>query len=261
MKGIANLTGNSMTLISYLSDDEYDEIYEHISEIATFKQFNQQISNLWTIIEDLQVAALELDKNKIPRLVGELMSNFRAFLDYWKTHFTRTYGRSSNELKRLNLLIENEYKSSFAYRFLYELRNFIQHEEFPDLALKVQDIRGEKHCTLQFDRLQLLSKKHDWKLVKTDLVCDSCESDFFQILPVFMKSICRINNFALIQLNLRKLMDSCRELLTFRNLCEIDKRLAIVILPSNYPESLEGTMTTTDFPFAMIDYIKEGIKK
>jgi hypothetical protein len=69
--------------------------------------------------------------NDLIRHLLNLLFVSRTFLDHTGTKLAKKYGKESDKLKLFKAKCSEEYDSTFAYRFLYDLRNFAQHCEIP----------------------------------------------------------------------------------------------------------------------------------
>lgn len=67
----------------------------------------------------------------INRLILNLLSSVRTFLDHTETRFKRKFGVSSEEVKLFKEITSAAYDEHFSYRFLYKLRNYSQHCGLP----------------------------------------------------------------------------------------------------------------------------------
>ncbi|MEX6095563.1 hypothetical protein, partial [Morganella morganii] len=60
------------------------------------------------------------------RILNYMMS-VKTLLDHMETKINRRYGEASTEFVEFKALTANEFDSKFSYRFMYKLRNFVQH--------------------------------------------------------------------------------------------------------------------------------------
>jgi hypothetical protein len=100
--------------------------------------------------------------------VNNFLSSASAFLGQTETNISQTYGNTSSELAAWNKFRRNLHASSFAYRFLYELRNFGQHFSIPISKLDLEGARETPTSDLilkaeaRIERDSLLSTTYDW---------------------------------------------------------------------------------------------------
>ena len=109
------------------------------------------------------------------RRILNFLSSVRMFLDHNKTELNRS--QRNSEMEFFKELLKNNYDESFAYRFLYQLRDYIQHCGMPVgnvliNAVKDLSVSGGKRVTVSvvFDRDSLLSRFDGWKSARKSLL-------------------------------------------------------------------------------------------
>jgi hypothetical protein len=122
------------------------------------------------------------------RLILNLLSSIRTYLDHTETRLKRDYGEEEY------LLFKEEtskaYDNSLEYRFLYKLRNYAQHCGLPAGSAEVTSFQDENliwrdKMNVFFVRDQLINKYDGWSnLVKTDL---QAMPENFDVLPLVNK--------------------------------------------------------------------------
>jgi hypothetical protein len=65
------------------------------------------------------------------RLILNFLSSVRTFLDHSELHLKRRYGKDSQQVKRYEEICSQQYDGEFSYRFVYQLRNYVQHCGMP----------------------------------------------------------------------------------------------------------------------------------
>ncbi|GEO39452.1 hypothetical protein SAE02_36000 [Skermanella aerolata] len=90
---------------------------------------------------------------KAQRAISNFLSAASAFRDRTLTRLSEAYGKNSREFCVFNSAIKDAYDSSFAYRALYNLRNYSQHHDSPLSLLPVNGSRDN------FDGLMKISVK------------------------------------------------------------------------------------------------------
>lgn len=118
----------------------------------------------------------------ISRSLMNIMSSFRSFLDHADTYLTPKFGSPSSELIAWKTLQASEYDERFAYRFLYKLRNYVQHEGMPPLSISFSSSANTENVTMRIDldRDRLLEAR---KTFKTRVVADLEEQP--PLIPVY----------------------------------------------------------------------------
>lgn len=111
----------------------------------------------------------------ITQRLTNFLSAASAFLAQSRTEQQRRYGKGSDQYKLWDEFRQRLHASSFAYRFMYELRNFGQHRELPLSSLQVTGERVNETTPLCFkatpaiDRDKILNAGYDWKKLKSEI--------------------------------------------------------------------------------------------
>lgn len=260
MNRLANISSEKISVIRGIEDEEYQVITKYMAQICSFERYNKQLINIIAIKEEIFEASKERKINNLIRLISELLSAFRTFLDHWETYLKRKYGKESKEVGLFKAATSKEYDNIFAYRFIWELRNYIQHEGFPAIsATSTIDEFEERHYSLDFNREELLGNGHKWKAVQKDLLKEDCKLDFLQLLPAVIESLNRINICAINNFDIKLLFDSCKEILRYKEYELEGMKLAILNFPPSYPQEINGKISVTKFPIIMAETILKGI--
>ncbi|WP_158784081.1 hypothetical protein [Pantoea sp. BAV 3049] len=126
------------------------------------------------------------------RILNYMMS-VKTLLDHMETSINRQYGEDSTEFFEFKALTGNEFDSKFSYRFMYKLRNFVQHCGMPPLSYTISKSLDETSSTLSvelivyFIRDELIRGFSKWgALVKADL---TQMDESFPIMPIFNEHI------------------------------------------------------------------------
>lgn len=260
MNRLANISSDNINVIRGVEKEEYEHIIKHLTNIYSFEKCNKQIRNVISVKDDIIEAIETNNTSNLMRLISEFTSAFRSFLDHWETYLKREFGKESKEVILFKNATSIEYDNVFAYRFTYELRNYIQHEGFPDTTSNSYiDEFEQRHFSLYFNNKRLLESGHNWKGVKKDLLDENCKLDFLLLLPEIMGSLNRINNCANNNLDVKSLYDSSKEVLTYKELQTAGMILAILNFPPNYPQDLNGEISIHEFPLALAENLLKSI--
>ncbi|MDH0061464.1 hypothetical protein [Leclercia adecarboxylata] len=126
------------------------------------------------------------------RILNYMMS-VKTLLDHMETSINRRYGGDSTEFVEFKALTANEFDSKFSYRFMYKLRNFVQHCGMPPLSYKISKSLDDTTSTISvelivyFMRDELLRGFSKWgTLVKAEL---TQMNESFPIMPIFNEHI------------------------------------------------------------------------
>lgn len=154
----------------------------------------QQLSQDTTTISryDLDAFGHEININLL-----NLMMAVRTFLDHMETFIKREFGKESEEIRLFDSLKSEEFDTKFSYKFMYKLRNYVQHCGMPPLSYsKIKTFDAEQPfatLTLEFDRDALLASFDGWgAIVKPELQAQENKFSAFNIIEEFVKSIIRI---------------------------------------------------------------------
>ncbi len=181
----------SIAELSKLSSDEnlfrivelnYIDLKNHIEEYL--KMFSEGIG--YSHHEDEQMTL------NLNRLILNLLTSIRTYLDHTQTRLTREYGSNSDELNNYNKATSWAYDNNFSYRFLYRLRNYSQHCGLPAGSIVFNSSENQigetvNTLTLLLIRDELLKNFNAWgkHLVKEIPL----QPDKFDIIPLVESKI------------------------------------------------------------------------
>ncbi|CAM3404418.1 hypothetical protein ROSI111154_00005 [Rouxiella silvae] len=127
------------------------------------------------------------------------MMSVKTLLEHIETKVNRIYGVDSDEFRLFKEVAGNEFDSKFSYRFMYGLRNYVQHVGMPPLAYtltkKINEVDGvvETNLNVFFIRDLLLSNSTKWKAeVKKELQSQPPEFTIFPIINEHYLSVLNI---------------------------------------------------------------------
>jgi hypothetical protein len=205
---------------------------------------------------------------EVNRHLMNFLFSFRSFLDHSETHFAHA-DASGTWKQRFKECTSACYDTVFAYRLLYEFRNYVQHCGLPLGGIDVSTRRDpQSHSQPEF-RVYLardhLLQWRKWKpIVKTDLKQQSKEIPLMPLVDDLMECIHRLNKINLTWERENGLLDAAQklrpaleEILTGRQ--DVEPALAIV------PAHPTGSMDILLYPFPMaelrevFDLMAEGL--
>lgn len=107
------------------------------------------------------------------RYLVNYLASITFFLNYTERKLKIAFGTNSDEVRRFTAATNEAFDTSFAYRFMYKLRNYSQHCDHPvgtvSIRMRPHDIENstlEMHCVTE----QLLREFTSWGVrVKADL--------------------------------------------------------------------------------------------
>lgn len=181
----------SMTALKKLSDD--DNLFRIIE--LNYNDLKSNIeSYLLTFPKTHKADFYEFDHMiiDINRLILNLLSSIRTFLDHSETKIKREYGKASEEYELFKTETNTAYDNNFSYRFLYKLRNFAQHCGLPSGSAELNSsITKNDVLNLYFLRDELLSKYEGWGAVRNELME---QSQMFDVLPLLDEKYILLKN-------------------------------------------------------------------
>jgi hypothetical protein len=261
MTRLANILNKKINVIGKLSNDESNLIKFHCNRINWLRKKLLQLNQIINIHDEIKNAIDSNNTENSHRLISEIFTNFRSFLDYWETDIKREFGKDSKQIIAFKNRTHIEYDNVFAYRFINELRNYIQHCGMPEILVKKKlDENDNTVISLNLNAQNLL-KNFDWKpKVKKDLCSPNIELDLLEIFQCLIKSIERINNTAISLYDIEGVVESCNYILEYEKYKIESSTLALVDFPSSYPENISGDTSILCFPFDIANHFKESIK-
>lgn len=99
---------------------------------------------------------------ELNRRLRSFFTEVRMFLDYSESRLKRQYGHGSEQVNQFKKACSEAFDNSFAYRFLFNLRNYGQHVDVPmrNLSMKSSLDRNDEvqhRLAIQVDREELLA--------------------------------------------------------------------------------------------------------
>ena len=169
-----------------ITSSEYDKFKNSVSTLSLIKNylnlFQGVILNFQDYISALNNHFQEFHENEnfhtetimnstlnLNRLLNNYLSSVRLFLDHMEYDLKKRHGNESEIVFDFKSLCSDIYDKNFSYRFIYHLRNYVQHCGMPighiSFKSKVDDHdrnRSNKVLELKFNRDELL-REHNWK--------------------------------------------------------------------------------------------------
>lgn len=201
---LALIDSPNITGVRTLSKEEFEKYSDQINQLEKFRvddqlfkliQFNyadleekkihylkQFISNPRIDFDEFSIQFLDLN-----RLILNLLSSIRTYLDHTETRLKRSFGETSTEYSLFKKFSSESFDSHFAYRFLAKLRNYSQHCGLPAGSISLTDDQNGRKLNLYLVRDDLLEKFDSWgALVRPDL---QLQEDLFDIFPLIETKI------------------------------------------------------------------------
>ncbi|HRN28032.1 MAG TPA: hypothetical protein PL018_07085 [Ignavibacteriaceae bacterium] len=168
---------------SFVQDRNYIYFYLHIEELYSILKLN--IGEFWKYLLELTEYhrlnfVYEFDEYLEPRVIvnqklSNILTSFKSYEDLLRKHFSIYENLIENKDAVINNLFSKTYDEFLGYRFLYRLRNYMQHFNLPiqsvairsetvDIPLKMVAFTVEP----EFDKLELLKFKK-WSTVRPEI--------------------------------------------------------------------------------------------
>lgn len=126
-----------------------------------FEEYIKDPRMFWSRVEGMVL--------NINRHIMNSLSAVRTFLDQSETNLKRLYGPNSQRVKRFKEACSSAYDNHFSYRFVSELRNYVQHCGMPLGELTLHSVEVDPHTkevhhslAIKFNRDEMLSNFR-WK--------------------------------------------------------------------------------------------------
>lgn len=130
-----------------------------------YSEFLEKISDLHIGTVDIKKAHSQELLFLANRVILNLLSSFKFFLENGEVHLKRKYGKDSVESKEYSELTSKEFDNVFAYRFLIKLRNYSLHLGFP---LQGLELKAEKNIETPLKTTGSLQLSIDLDLIKKE---------------------------------------------------------------------------------------------
>jgi hypothetical protein len=262
-------TSHCGTILQYYNDFQiyFVTVLNHKSFIAAFDELSSQCAgNAGRVPSMMGGVKMILSIN---RHLLNLLSSFRTFLDHTETYLKRRHGSSSERAVAFKLTTSAAFDSSFSYRFLSQLRNYVQHCGMPVGKMSIHiDFDEEtrepvsQYLELLFSRDSLLSNFDRWhSMVKPEL---EAMPDHFPIRPHVENLMVQVGEIqrALIVAELPSLLNSFQWL--DKLMLEAISRGGTPTVARERPSDDDPEMNeidATDFPVEMMEFIRRPLLK
>ncbi len=165
----ASFRSHSATLIENYRDSQLflAASMNHEAYIALADQYsNQCAENAGLAPSRMGGEFIILNLN---RHIMNLLTAVRTFLDHTERNLKHRHGKDSEQFQAFKKATAEAYDGSFAYRFLYKLRNYVQHCGMPIGKMSINMQLGEEtppgvsqSLEVAFSRDSLLSNFDSW---------------------------------------------------------------------------------------------------
>lgn len=115
-----------------------NEYNKHFLNYIYFQQNLLEFDKLCKTLKNIPVTTIDLNKFitdqdviNANRIVFNLLTSFKFFIDSSERHIKRRFGKESGEALKFENLTNNYFDNYFSYRFLGKLRDYTVHSGFP----------------------------------------------------------------------------------------------------------------------------------
>ena len=238
-----------------LSLAEYEEYRQATKRLNNFLKDQELMVTVQRDYDEyknlLRPYAVEYSKGVTPQLlpmgtlpseVNKYIKNFlysiRTFLDHTETNLKRRYGKNSERFNDFKKACSEAYDNNFSYKFIYKLRNYVQHCGMPPSQLnfskKIIDRQAQKIGTaiqISLDRDELLTKYEWTTTVEAELRQQPEKIDIEHHMSEMLRCLHQIN-LKLIKRDLQNIVLSAQRveqlILPLRSLIESDQCTPII---------------------------------
>ncbi len=172
-----------------------DDIYKIDEEIALFHMiyinyidFDQYMKYIINSLHEgpSPQSKVKTHVNNLNCKLNNFLSSIKLFLDHFERRLKDEYGKKSKEIQLFKNETSRLYDEYFSYRFLYHLRNYIQHRNVAISKLEIHENEYNISLSIALNRKKLLSD-YRWKNdVKKDLIT---QNDYIEIFPLMSEML------------------------------------------------------------------------
>ncbi|KDN54584.1 hypothetical protein [Flavobacterium seoulense] len=270
---LAAIDSPNITGIQSLTHEEFKIFFEQIGVLDNFRADEALFRIIELNHEDLknrenfylQQYQLDpqIDSNEfsmqfldLNRLILNLLSSIRTYLDHTETRLKKTYGEQSSEFQFFKKATSEAFDNNFEYRFLVKLRNYSQHCGLPTGSISLTDDQNGQSLSLMLVRDKLIENYDAWgALVKPDLQKQDEQFDVFPVLDKKINLLKKINS-DLSEILLEKISEEGKNLLSLILLVQTKTNgIGIPCLLEVSGTEQKASMKLRWFPFDIISRI------
>lgn len=245
-----------------LNENEYNmyltalnEIYEMDDRISLFHMVYINYLDFENYMRDIcnNIGIYPYCHSKIKNYVNNLnckfnnfLSSVRLLLDHFDRKLKYKYGKESDRCYLFKTKKAELYDSYFSYRFIYKLRNYVQHNNVAITNLDIEkNVDGVK-LNISLNKDYLL-RDYKWGDVKKDL---ENKEDLIEVFPLMEEMLDNLKE--LVRIIIKDELFEINQSVDFINnlIKEIDNSHAPIIF-----EYSENSCVLDDFPLDLMNFI------
>ena len=203
----------SSKLVRRLAPEEYQRGVKAVATLMNLELERSLIDIVRLNQTELknQLAALHdhsWNPSYVQTLAGRVLLNYlsstRFYVDQMQRVLTRRFGHGSKEIGQFRLALAKAYDTSFAYRFLSRLRNYVQHRGLPYTTMSHVCIEGPTssspgrfRTTFRCSPKRLLHEYDGWGGVKAELKNRSRDLPIFSYISKMTRCLEKLDQTVL----------------------------------------------------------------
>ncbi|MBC8052181.1 MAG: hypothetical protein H7Y13_03885 [Sphingobacteriaceae bacterium] len=261
MKKLANVSSKQFIMIREVDDAEHSFILPHLENLSQFEKHIDRLNDVYLELEEINNSVTH--SNKQTELLKHLKTfffSFKTFHDHWETLLKRTFTVNSPQWLNFKSQKSYEYDNTFAYRFIYHLRNYVQHCGMPHIQLKANlNERDEPEYRLLLNVEQLL-ETYDWKpIIINDFKLLEGDLDLLHLLNNIKQPLANIQIKAINCLNILSVLESAKAVLEYRKFKQDGFELAIFEYLEMHVSGSPKNTSMIIFPFGLAEHVIKNI--
>jgi hypothetical protein len=196
LKRIAKIKGKKIEAISRFDHEEVLSIERKLKIISDFKKLNINFDKIVEINEKT-LSSLKEEQADFLRLILEFLTLYKTFLFHWEKFLKNRFSENSEEYKKFRMSTNIEYDNYFSYRFINELRNYIQHCGYPNITYDAKLLDDDTPTySLTLHSIEII-EDFNWKPIVLDELRKLKKINLLVVMGETVNSLYRINNVAL----------------------------------------------------------------
>ncbi len=226
MKRLAQIIkSKSINVIDCFEDSELLEIEKALETISQLYLKNLNLQNITLTFEQIKQFP---NANDVVRKITEYLNLSKTFLFHWESEIKDNYSQESIQNQIFKEATSIEYDNYLSYKFLYELRNYIQHCSYPNISTNAK-LNNDDSITYKINLdTSTLSEKFKWNKFNSNEKELLTSIDLLKILEENLLSHYRIHNKLINSTQNIELLLNCINLLLYYEKYSENQNLALI---------------------------------
>lgn len=154
-------------------EEKYDLIVQNFTE---FEKTLHSLALSRLVDSDLSWSSFIEAIGILNRILANILSSCRMYVDHVPHQLNSLYGKKSEEAQRFKDATSAEYDSTFGYRVMYALRNYVQHNGLPVHKVSFgggwEDPLNPKYCRNTADAYISVERLEQEPTFKTEILAE-----------------------------------------------------------------------------------------